>query len=69
MTNIQYLEERILMSGKKKEYLAEKCGLTRQGFYLKCQGKSEFSASEIKVLCQELNITKLTEKEAIFFAN
>lgn len=69
MTNVQYLEELITKSGKKKEYLADKCGLTRQAFYLKCTGKSEFTAPEIKTLCAELGITKLSEKEAIFFAN
>lgn len=66
MVNVALLEEKIVLSGKKKEYLAEKCGLSRQGFWNKCQNKNYFTAHEIKILCKELGITKLTEKERIF---
>lgn len=69
MVNTQYLEEKIVLSGKKKEYLAEKCGITRQAFFRKCNNLNYFKANEIKILCEELSITKLNEKEAIFFAN
>lgn len=69
MLNIQYLDEWITKSGKKKDYLAEKLGITRQCFYRKCKGESDFSAKEIKILCYELGITRLADKEAIFFAN
>lgn len=69
MTDTLHLEKKIKESGKKKEYLAEKLSLTRQGFYNKCQGLNEFTAFEIKILCEELNILDLSEKEAIFFAN
>ena len=63
------LEERIEMSGLKKSYLAEKCGLSRVAFWNKVRGRGYFNAREIKILCKELGITKLTEKERIFFAN
>lgn len=69
MTDTLYLEEKIKESGKKREYLADKLGLTRQGFYKKCQGVSQFNALEIKILCAELEISDLSEKERIFFAN
>lgn len=69
MLNVPYLEEWIAKSGKKKDYLAEKLGITRQCFYKKCKGESDLSAREIKILCEELGISKLSDKEAIFFAN
>lgn len=69
MTNTELLEAKIQASGKKKKYLAEKCGLTPQGFRNCCINKSEFKISHIKILCAELGITKLTEKEAIFYAD
>ena len=69
MTNTKLLDEWIEKSGKKKGYLAEKCGLSRQGFYLKCINEQEFTVSEVNILCAELNITTLRDKENIFFAN
>lgn len=68
MTNKKLLEARIAASGKKKGYLSEKCGLSRQGFLNCINGKAEFNATQIQVLCDELNITSLKEKDAIFFA-
>lgn len=68
MTNTKLLEARIEQSGKKKSYLAQKCGLSRQGFRNCVLNKAEFNAEQIKILCIELNITKLSEKEQIFFA-
>lgn len=68
MTNTKLLEEKIAQSGKKKSYLAQKCGLSRQGFRNCCKNKAEFKTGHIKILCAELGITKLTEKEAIFYA-
>jgi hypothetical protein len=40
-----------------------------QGFRNCCRNKAEFKTGHIKVLCAELGITKLTEKEAIFYAD
>ena len=68
MTNTELLERRIADSGKKKGYLAEKCGLSRTGFNNCVKNKAEFKTSHVKVLCYELNITDLAEKEAIFYA-
>lgn len=69
MLNKELLADWICKSGKRKEHLAERLGLSRQGFYLKCIGKTEFTASEINILCDELSISKLTDKEHIFFAS
>ena len=67
MANTQYLEELILKSGKKKSYLADKIGCSRQYFAMKCNNKAPFTVNEANILCNELNVTKLTEKEKIFF--
>lgn len=68
MTNTEALEQRISESGKKKGYLAEKVGLSRAGFRNCMTNKAEFTASQIDILCEELNITSLKERFAIFFA-
>ena len=68
MTNQILLEKKIKESGKKKGYLAKKCGLSRTGFLNCIKGDALFNASHIKILCVELNITNLKEKESIFFA-
>lgn len=68
MTNTELLKSKIAESGKKKSYLAKKCGLSMAGFRNCCINKAEFKTGHIKVLCAELGITNLKEKEAIFFA-
>ena len=69
MTNTELLEKKILESGKKKTYLAEKIGLSYGGFRNCITNKAEFKSSHINILCEELHIEDLEEKEAIFFAN
>lgn len=66
MGNPQYLEEVILSSGKKKGYLADKLGVTRQTFAKKCKDPSSFTNLQTDILCDELNVTKLSEKQKIF---
>lgn len=68
MTNTHLLNEKIAASGLKKAYLAERCGLTRAGFYNCCNNRSEFRTSHVVILCEELGIDDPEEKEAIFFA-
>lgn len=68
MNNVTMLKEKIRSSGKKKTYLAEKCGLSRAGFLNCINNKAEFRSSHIEILCSELSITSLREKESIFFA-
>ena len=68
MTNTELLEKRISDSCKKKGFLAEKVGLSRAGFRNCMVNKAEFTASQIDILCEELNITCLKDRFAIFFA-
>lgn len=69
MVNTQLLEEEITKSGKKKAYLAKKCGITRQSLTSKINNRSEFTGQQIITLCQELDIKQLTKKDAIFFVS
>ena len=68
MNNQKLLEDYIKKSGKKMKYLAEKVGLSYAGFRNCVTNKAEFKATQIDILCEELNITSLKEKENIFFA-
>ena len=67
-TNTELLEDIIQKSGYKKQYLAEKIGLTPAGFYNCINNRAEFRAGQINALCELLGITDLTQKENIFFA-
>lgn len=68
MTDTALLEKKIQESGKKKGYLARKVNLSLGGFYNCCNNKAEWKASQIDILCDELYITDLNERQAIFFA-
>lgn len=68
MVNKELLDKKIKDSGLKKEFLAKSLGITRAGFYKKASNGSEFTTGEVAILCKMLSITKLTEKESIFFA-
>ena len=68
MLNVDMLRSEIERSGLKKKFIASQLGLSAYGFALKADGKREFTASEIKVLCETLGITQLTKINAIFFA-
>jgi DNA-binding XRE family transcriptional regulator len=62
------LDELIRESGKKKMYLAEKCGITRQSFDAKRSGKATFTLKEAQALIDELNISDSRQVVEIFFA-
>lgn len=68
MTNTELLREMISKSGLKLEYLAARCGITRQSLSNKISNRNLFTAKEIDVLCEELKIDDLVEKERLFFA-
>lgn len=68
MTDTKLLTCKIDESGLKRAFIAEKLGLSPYGLSKKINNESEFKGSEIKLLCQILNIKTLKEKEAIFFA-
>lgn len=67
MTDSEKLRAAIKLSGYKMVFLAEKLGITPQGFYKKVANRSEFKASEIHTLSQLLGLTP-DAREAIFFA-
>lgn len=69
MTNTKLLNEKIVESGLKRKFIAEKLGLSTYGLQRKIENISEFKASEISILCDVLDIKVATEKEKIFFAN
>ena len=68
MVDTQHLEKLISDSGKKKTYLAKAIGCSRQYLHQKINNQAPFTLEEANVLCSELNITRLTDKEKIFFA-
>lgn len=69
LTNTDMLEAYIMASGKKKTYLARKCGLSLAGFRNCCTNRAEFKASHINILSKELGVKTLEERHAIFFDN
>ena len=69
MVDTELLEHKIEQSGKKKGYLAKQCKLSRAGFR-NCEiNKASFTYGQVRILCQELNITDPAEEKSIFFAN
>lgn len=67
MTDTKKLREKISRSGIKITRLAEKVGLTYQGFTNKLNNRTDFTASEIKSICDCLGIGP-EERDSIFFA-
>lgn len=57
MTDTARLKDLVKESGLKKVFIAEKLGITYQGYQKKESGNSEFSASEIKTLKKLLNLS------------
>lgn len=68
VVNTLYLEDKIRLSGKKKQFLADKIGCSRQYLMMKVRNKAEFNLKEVGILCSELGISTSKEKNAIFFA-
>lgn len=69
MTNTELLKRIINESGLKISFIADKVGIPRQTLWKKINNKSSFNQNEIAAMCDVLKITKLKDKEAIFFAN
>lgn len=62
------LEQKIIESKLSKKVIAKKIGITRQSLYNKINGKREFNSSEIKKLCEIIDLSS-KEKDDIFFAD
>ena len=58
MVNTAALEQIIEDSGIRKNFIAEKLGLSPQGFRLKETGKQEFKISEVRILKEVLHLTE-----------
>lgn len=56
MTDTFELEKQIRIRGMTKKEIANKLGITEQAFLLKINNKTEFKASEIKVICDLLSL-------------
>ena len=67
MTDTKMLRQYIKKSGYKRTFIANRIGLTYQGYLNKESGRSEFTQSEIAGLCEILHIS-IEDKERIFFA-
>lgn len=57
MTDTARLKRIVEQSGLKKTFIADKLGITYQGYNKKESGKSEFLASEIAVMKDLLNLS------------
>lgn len=67
MTNEALLRDAIDKNGAKITWLCEKTGISREAFYRKMRGDSEFKASEIMSICDLLHISE-RDRTRIFFA-
>ena len=63
MTDTYELEKIIRIQGLTKKQIANHLGISEQSFLLKLNNKNEFKASEIKMLCELLNL----KDNSIFF--
>lgn len=68
MTNSALLIKKIDESGLKKGYLVKKLDTSYKWLGKKINNEKDFTASEIDMLCELLNICDLEEKDRIFFA-
>lgn len=67
MTNTKMLEKRIDLSGLKYKYLAEKLGISYYSLRKKMDNVTEFTATEIDILCETLCLS-VEDRMRIFFA-
>lgn len=64
--NKALLEYKMKVNGKSISDMCEMLGISRSAFYRKCNGKSEFTQSEIQKIVIYLNLESPVD---IFFAN
>ena len=68
MTDINLLKSTIEESGLRNRFIADKLGLSPEGFYKKLRGKSEFKVSEVGIITELLRLSP-AERDEIFFSN
>ena len=64
--NRALLEYEMKIKGISTEQVCKSIGVSRSAFYRKCNGKSDFTLTEIKEI---LNLLSLTDPTNIFFAD
>lgn len=64
--NKEKLEEEMQSQNISKTEMCTLLGISRSAFYRKCNGKSEFTLSEMQKI---LDVLKLNTPEGIFFAS
>lgn len=67
MVNTEMLNECIKAAGFTLSGFNEEVGISRAAFYLKKINRREFTASEIKRICEKLKLD-IYQKDSIFFA-
>lgn len=67
MTNTKLLWDKIAEAGYRTKFVAKQVGMCYQTLLDKASNKREFTASEIKALCDLLKLSE-TDRTAIFFA-
>lgn len=68
MTDLQLLRQLIHDSGLKYSFIATRLGMTPQNFHKYLNGRTEFRASQIRMLCDILHIEDPALAEAVFYA-
>ena len=67
MTNSMLLKIAIIRNGLTVDELCAKCGFSTGYFYKCLRGEQDFRTSEVRQICDELNI-EAEEMNRIFFA-
>lgn len=68
MTNVEKLKEVIEESGLRKSFIAKRLNITPQGYWKKENGQSDFTASEVAIMKDLLNLSAKQTAE-IFLSN
>lgn len=68
MVNTELLDVKIEESGLKKSQLCKAMGITYQAFRLKRNNACKFTAQEVNILCELLNVKSMAEMKKIFFS-
>lgn len=63
MTDVARLKDVIEKSGLKKVFIADKLGITYQGYLKKENGKTEFKAKEVSIMQTLLGLSTKEVKE------
>ena len=66
VTDVELLDKKIKLSGLKSSFIVQNLGISKQGYYLKKNGKTPFKTAEVYVMCDLLNINDDDEKLAVF---